>query len=86
MAMSFAQPVLVSDIPGMLELVEDGVNGLTFEKGSAEKLAAKLCKLLEDPELRCRIAKGGYRSVADACDWTRIGALTATLYRRVLQR
>ena len=84
MAMSFAQPVLVSDIPGMLELVQDEVTGFTFQCGDADDLAVKLTKVLKDAKLRDLVAREGYRTVSELYDWKRIGAITAELYRRVL--
>ena len=53
-------PVLASDRGGMAEFVRDGVDGLLFELGSAEDLAAKMASLVEDEDLRLRLA---------AADW-----------------
>lgn len=43
-------PVIVSDIGGMAEKVENGVNGLHFRAGSASSLAEILCQVLEKSE------------------------------------
>jgi len=43
-------PVLGSNIGGIPEMVEDGVNGLLFEPGNSEELARKAQKFFENPE------------------------------------
>jgi len=43
-------PVVASDIGGMMEKIEDGVNGFTFCAGSADHLKEVLEGLLRDPE------------------------------------
>lgn len=49
-------PVLASDRGGMAEFVRHGVDGLLFELGSASDLADKMASLVEDAELRERLA------------------------------
>jgi glycosyltransferase involved in cell wall biosynthesis len=49
-AIACRTPLLVADLGGMAELVEEGVTGYHFETGSAGDLAAKLTRFLEHPE------------------------------------
>lgn len=51
-------PVIVSDLGGMAELVEDGVNGLRFAPGDPSSLAAKLGQLIDDHGLISRLREG----------------------------
>lgn len=51
-------PVIVSDLGGMPELVEDGVDGLRFQPGSAADLARCLQRLLDEPGLLERLRAG----------------------------
>jgi PEP-CTERM/exosortase A-associated glycosyltransferase len=51
-AMSMARAVVVSDVPGMRELVRDGETGVTCPAGDAEALARVCVRLLEQPALR----------------------------------
>jgi glycosyltransferase involved in cell wall biosynthesis len=44
-------PVIVSDFPGMSEVVRDGWNGLVFEPDDVQNLREKLVRLINDPEL-----------------------------------
>lgn len=48
-ALATHTPVLVSDVEGMTEFVEDGVNGASFQRGSVDDLEAKLRSLLKNP-------------------------------------
>jgi len=57
-AFAHRTPVLVSDLGGMAELVEDGIDGLRFAPGSAASLAARLRQLTDDPSLLPRLRQG----------------------------
>lgn len=48
-------PVIASDLGGMRELVQDGVNGMTFRARDALDLQAKVVRLAADPALRDRL-------------------------------
>ena len=49
-------PVIGSDIAGIAEGIRDEVNGLLFETGNANALAARLRRLIDDPALGPRLA------------------------------
>jgi glycosyltransferase involved in cell wall biosynthesis len=48
-ALATRTPVIVSDVKGMTEFVKDGVNGLTFTRGSLPALTAVLQRIADDP-------------------------------------
>jgi glycosyltransferase involved in cell wall biosynthesis len=50
-ALAARTPLLVSDLGGMAELVEEGVSGWRFAVGDVQALSARLAQLLEAPEL-----------------------------------
>ncbi len=50
-AMSCGRPVIVADMPGVREVVENGVDGLLTEPLLPEDLAKKLSVILSDPAL-----------------------------------
>jgi glycosyltransferase involved in cell wall biosynthesis len=52
-ALALGRAVLAADIAGNRSLVEDAITGFLF--GSAEELAAKADRLLQDPDLRARL-------------------------------
>lgn len=47
-ALATHTPVLVSDVAGMTEFLEEGVNGFSFARGSADGLANRLASLVAD--------------------------------------
>ena len=51
-------PVLVSDLGGMSELVEDGRDGWRFRVGDAAHLAEHLARILRDPGVLARLPFG----------------------------
>jgi glycosyltransferase involved in cell wall biosynthesis len=57
-AFAHRTPVIVSDLGGMVELVEHGVNGLRFAPGDAADLAVQLRRLIDDPGLCARLREG----------------------------
>jgi glycosyltransferase involved in cell wall biosynthesis len=60
-AMASGCAVVGSDIGGTPEMIDDGKNGLLFQCGSAEDLAAKLRVVVENAELRGRFQKASAR-------------------------
>lgn len=56
-AMALGTPVIVSDIPSLTELVEDGVSGLVFAAGNRRRLKERLRELAADPEVRATLVE-----------------------------
>lgn len=54
-------PMVVSDLQGLSETVEDGRTGFLFPPGDHRALASKLRTLADDPELRKRFGREGRR-------------------------
>jgi len=57
-AFAHCTPVVASDLGGMAELVQHGVNGLVFEPGNAEALARQLRRLLNEAGLLAKLRNG----------------------------
>lgn len=55
-ALASHTPVIVADVEGMTEFVEDGVNGFTFARGSVTSLAGVLERLSADPAIATRLS------------------------------
>jgi glycogen(starch) synthase len=81
-AMAAGAPVLAARVGGVPEMVRDGVNGLVFEGGSAESLAAGLHRILTD---RAGTAARAERAGHDAAGhtWQRIADAYADVYAAV---
>jgi len=61
-------PVIGSDIAGIAEGIEHGVDGLRFRPGDDADLAAQLSKLLDDPALGPRLAAAAPPIKTDAME------------------
>ncbi len=55
-ALAARRPVITSDFPGMSEVVENGVNGLTFTPGNVDALAQCLKRLHDEAGLLTRLS------------------------------
>lgn len=65
-AMAHRMACIVSDAsPGPLRLIEDGVNGLVVETGSASALAAALARLARDEPLRRKLGEAAFDRVRE---------------------
>ncbi len=84
MAMSFAKAVVVSDIPGMLEVVSDGETGYVFRNGNTQDLSDCILNALNDGNKRKKIAHQGYQLMQNHYGWASIGQLHAELYTKTL--
>ena len=54
---------MATDVGGVAEVVEDGVNGLLVPPGDADALAEALRRFLADEELRARLREAAPGSV-----------------------
>lgn len=67
-ALAAGTPVLVSDMGGMTEIVQDGDNGFVFSAGNSKALAEVIVKSLNNPALLREMAGGSggdYRTPED---------------------
>lgn len=60
-AQAQGRPVIASNIGGMAELVEDGVNGLGVSPNDPRALASAMRRIAEEPELRHRLSRNARR-------------------------
>lgn len=85
MAMSYGTPVLVSDIEGMLEAVDDEDTGFVFKSQDPQHLAQRLVEVFATPGHAARMGQAGLRQVCLHNDWGLLGVQTLACYQRALQ-
>lgn len=83
-SMAMGVPVISAAVGGTPEVVADGENGLLFPPSDHDALAAALARLLDDPELRARLAAAGRRSIDGYFHADRLVERTEALYGEVL--
>jgi glycosyltransferase involved in cell wall biosynthesis len=76
---------VVSDIPGVREVVTEGVDALTFPAGDVDACLVQLGRLADDRALLDRLGRGA-RHRAEAYRWTTIAQGRVELYRTYLAR
>ena len=74
-----ARPVVATDVGGVGDVVEHGINGFLAGSDDAEGLARGVLELVEDPGRARRMGEAGRARVAERHSAARIAAETAEL-------
>ncbi len=61
--MSLGKPVIASNIGGVREMIEDGVNGLLVAPNRPEQIAEKIIRLFNNQEICDRIGEKARKKV-----------------------
>ena len=77
-------PVVTSDIGGLNEIVDHGVNGMKSYAGNANSLADSILALLFDKELCERVTKNAMEKVKSEYNWTKISQDTHFAYEKAI--
>jgi phosphatidyl-myo-inositol alpha-mannosyltransferase len=81
-AMSAGAPVLASDLPAFVRVLDGGSAGATFVNEDSGDLARRLVELIRDPERRRELARRGRRR-ADVFDWSVVASDVMAVYETV---
>lgn len=84
LAMSFGVPVVVSDLPGMLEIVHHGETGFVFKGSDALGLSRLLGALLGGGGEQAEVCKNARMLLEREHGWEWIGCRTTQVYERLL--
>ena len=84
-SMAAGCPLVVTDIGGNSELVEDGVTGYLVPPGDAEGIARRVLELLRDPGLRREMGEAGRARVRSRFTAGRMVDDTVAFYLSVLK-
>jgi len=83
LALSLGLPVVATTVGGLPELLRDGDNALLVPPEAPAELARAVIRMLAEPELRDRLARGG-RRVAEQHSWPAIAERTASAFARLV--
>jgi glycosyltransferase involved in cell wall biosynthesis len=83
-AMASGVPVVATDVGGLREYVEVGVNGDLVPSGDAPALAAAIARYVEDPERSSRIARRNREDAVSRFSWTQSAQRLRAVYERVI--
>lgn len=83
-AMAMRVPLLVADLPALVELAGSGSRAGTFRAGDPESLAAEATRMLADPDLLARLTATAADWVARERSWEAVAAAFSAAYDDVL--
>lgn len=81
--LAFGKALIMSDVGGFRELVEEHGAGALVAPGDPDALAAEIQRLLANPDERRALEERARAAAAGAFSWDRIAAQTASLYEQV---
>ena len=83
-AMLSGTPVVVSDIGGLNEIVDHGINGMKSYAGNPNSLADSILSLLFDPKLCDTVSKNAVQKVKAEYNWSKISEDTHFAYEKAI--
>ena len=84
-AMACGKPVIVSNVPGVRDVITAEYNGLLFETMNARDLADKINQLVKDDDLSIELGKNGRKTVLEKYNWNIIIEEYVKLYNSVIK-
>lgn len=85
-AMASGLPVLVTDVGGNVELLEDGVCGHFFAPGNQQRLAALIADYVADPDLRSADGRAARATAIERFSLATMVANYASVYDQTLKQ
>lgn len=82
-AMSAGIPSVVTNVGGVVDIIQDGDNGLLVNPGDIEEIVLKVSALLDDKLLRERIGKNGRDYVISHFECNLVMSLLESIYREL---
>ena len=77
-------PTVVSDIGGLNEIVDHGINGMKSYAGNPNSIADSVLTLLYDQQLAANVAKKAKQKVKEEFNWTKIAQDTHYIYEKAI--
>jgi len=83
-AMTAKLPIIASNVGGIPEIIEDGINGLLVTPKNKKKLAQAIKKYIDSPELTEKFIEIGYQKAKENFDAKMMAKNTETIYEEIL--
>jgi phosphatidylinositol alpha-mannosyltransferase len=82
-AMAAKTPIVASNLPAFMKLLDDGTSGAIFISEDSDDLADTVLNLLENSQMREKIAIAGFEK-AKSFDWDSVGDQILSVYEMAL--
>lgn len=83
-AMLAGVPTVVSDIGGLNEIVDHGINGMKSYAGNCNSIADSVISLLYDKQLATNVSKKAKQKVKEEFNWNKIAQDTHYIYEQAI--
>ena len=83
-AMYAGVPTIVSDVGGLNEIVEHGINGMKSYAGNPNSIADSVLSVLYDHRLADNISKNAKAKVKSVYNWNKIAQDTHFIYQKAI--
>jgi len=85
-AMATRTPVIVGDVGGLADIVEDGVTGLKVNASNEVELVRAITRVLNDESLANNLCSNASDIIASVYNWEVIARSTIRIYEQVLEQ
>ena len=85
-AMATNTPVIVGDVGGLSDIVQDGFNGLKVKPGDIDDLANAIIRILSNQELAEQLKRNGTHTIETVYNWDTIADSTISVYQQALNK
>ena len=82
-AMACKIPIIGTNVGGIPDIIEDGVNGFMVSPKNVDELSNAIMNLLEDEDLKKRVAEASYKTVKEKFSWEIVLKKIDKLYESV---
>ena len=77
-------PTVVSDVGGLNEIVDHGINGMKSYAGNPNSIADSVLSVLYDKQLAANISKKAKQKVKEEFNWNKIAQDTHYIYEKAI--
>ena len=84
--MAMKKAILAPDLPPILDVIEDGVNGIIFKTGKSDSLTSAIRSLLVDSKRRITLGQTAYNILRENFTWQANARRILTCYENLASR
>jgi glycosyltransferase involved in cell wall biosynthesis len=84
-AMWMRKPLIMTDVSGAADVIEDGFNGLIVPKADSDALADAIIRLMQNADLRLRLGKNGFDTIQNRLSIDRQIALYEDSFEKAMR-
>ena len=84
-AMASGLPCIATNVGGIAEVLEDGKYGLLVEPGNSKELAKAIITVLENKDLRSKLAKEGRKVAEEKYAWEKVADKIIEVYSSLVE-